>query len=67
MAGLGWMERKEIRVKKRKRPGCYAAALGTSPPGHCRSASRFHSQPDDASDLVGFRVVCLPQGPSLNS
>ena len=36
-------------------------------PGLCRSAHRYHARPDDASSgLVGFRVVCLPQGPSLN-
>ena len=35
-------------------------------PGYCRSAYRNHNQPDDADDRVGFRVVCLPQGPSLN-
>jgi formylglycine-generating enzyme required for sulfatase activity len=33
----------------------------------CRSASRIHYRPDDAYLDVGFRVVCLPQGPSLNS
>ena len=36
-------------------------------PGGCRSAFRLHSLPDDAGSSVGFRVVCLPQGPSLNS
>jgi hypothetical protein len=35
-------------------------------PGSCRSASRNHFRPDYANDGVGFRVVCLPQGPSLN-
>jgi formylglycine-generating enzyme required for sulfatase activity len=35
-------------------------------PGNCRSAYRFHDLPGDADDDVGFRVVCLPQGPSLN-
>jgi formylglycine-generating enzyme required for sulfatase activity len=35
-------------------------------PGSCRSAYRFHFQPDFALSYVGFRVVCLPQGPSLN-
>jgi formylglycine-generating enzyme required for sulfatase activity len=35
-------------------------------PWDCRSAYRSRSQPDDASPNVGFRVVCLPQGPSLN-
>jgi formylglycine-generating enzyme required for sulfatase activity len=36
-------------------------------PRGCRSAYRDHDQPDDANFSVGFRVVCLPQGPSLNS
>jgi formylglycine-generating enzyme required for sulfatase activity len=35
-------------------------------PRDCRSAYRDHIQPDGAYDDVGFRVVCLPQGPSLN-
>jgi formylglycine-generating enzyme required for sulfatase activity len=35
-------------------------------PRSCRSAYRFRSQPDGAFNCVGFRVVCLPQGPSLN-
>jgi formylglycine-generating enzyme required for sulfatase activity len=34
-------------------------------PGNCRSASRIHFQPVGAGSLVGFRVVCLPQAPSL--
>jgi formylglycine-generating enzyme required for sulfatase activity len=36
-------------------------------PGYCRSAFRGLDRPDDADDLVGLRVVCLPQGPSLNA
>jgi formylglycine-generating enzyme required for sulfatase activity len=35
-------------------------------PWYCRSATRYHYRPVDAYYLVGFRVVCLPQGPSLN-
>jgi formylglycine-generating enzyme required for sulfatase activity len=35
-------------------------------PGYCRSACRLHFQPDLADYGVGFRVVCLPQGPSIN-
>ena len=35
-------------------------------PRSCRSACRNHNQPDLAINDVGFRVVCLPQGPSLN-
>ena len=35
-------------------------------PRYCRSAYRGLSQPGHAYLDVGFRVVCLPQGPSLN-
>jgi formylglycine-generating enzyme required for sulfatase activity/RES domain-containing protein len=35
-------------------------------PGYCRSAYRFRNRPGNAYGFVGFRVVCLPQGPSLN-
>jgi formylglycine-generating enzyme required for sulfatase activity len=34
-------------------------------PRYCRSAYRNHLQPVGAYAFVGFRVVCLPQGPSL--
>ena len=34
-------------------------------PRYCRSAGRGRAQPDYADFDVGFRVVCLPQGPSL--
>jgi formylglycine-generating enzyme required for sulfatase activity len=36
-------------------------------PGYCRSAHRAPFRPELALDSVGFRVVCLPQGPSLNA
>ena len=39
----------------------------SSSSGYCRSALRYHSQPGYAYSFVGFRVVCLPQDPSLNS
>jgi formylglycine-generating enzyme required for sulfatase activity len=35
-------------------------------PWFCRSAYRIHYGPGIASNDVGFRVVCLPQDPSLN-
>ena len=35
-------------------------------PRSCRSAYRLHIHPDGPNDNIGFRVVCLPQGPSLN-
>jgi formylglycine-generating enzyme required for sulfatase activity len=36
---------------------------------NCRSATRSHSLPGNANgnDTIGFRVVCLPQDPSLNA
>jgi formylglycine-generating enzyme required for sulfatase activity len=36
-------------------------------PGVCRSAYRNHARSGLAAGSVGFRVVCLPQGSSLNS
>jgi formylglycine-generating enzyme required for sulfatase activity len=36
-------------------------------PGYCRSADRGHDRPAYALYAIGFRVVCLPQGPSLNT
>ena len=36
-------------------------------PRYCRSASRDFDRPDDTDFSVGFRVVCLPHVPSLNS
>jgi formylglycine-generating enzyme required for sulfatase activity len=38
-----------------------------SVPRCCRSAYRARNQPGSANNYVGFRVVCLPQGPSLNA
>ncbi|MFM9103068.1 MAG: SUMF1/EgtB/PvdO family nonheme iron enzyme [Cyanobium sp.] len=38
-----------------------------SGPWGCRSAYRLHGQPGGAFVNVGFRVVCLPQDPSLNA
>ena len=35
-------------------------------PRFCRSAYRDHDRPGVANYGVGFRVVCLPQGPSIN-
>jgi formylglycine-generating enzyme required for sulfatase activity len=35
-------------------------------PRYCRSAYRYRDRPDNAFSNVGFRVVCLPQDPSLN-
>ncbi len=34
-------------------------------PGDCRSAYRSHDEADSVANDVGFRVVCLPQEPSV--
>ena len=36
-------------------------------PRGCRSAVRYPNLPDYAHFVIGLRVVCLPQGPSLNA
>jgi formylglycine-generating enzyme required for sulfatase activity len=35
-------------------------------PAVCRSACRDYFHPDFRYNSIGFRVCCLPQGPSLN-
>ena len=57
-----WEKSKESVKAKLLRGGSWDGI-----PGGCRSAYRDHYQPDYANYFVGFRVVCLPQGPSLNS
>jgi formylglycine-generating enzyme required for sulfatase activity len=51
-------EREKTRLLRGGSWNCY--------PRDCRSAHRFHGLPGIAYYNVGFRVVCLPQGPSLN-
>jgi formylglycine-generating enzyme required for sulfatase activity len=46
----------------RMRGGCWG-----STPRNCRSASRSRRKRGLVGSGVGFRVVCLPQGPYLNS
>jgi formylglycine-generating enzyme required for sulfatase activity len=65
--GTAWLDGAEEKSKgggeerKLLRGGSWSLS-----PGLCRSACRFHGQPVDAFISFGFRVVCLPQGPSLN-
>ena len=70
--GRAWMERGAVEEKgerEEEKPSKVTRLLrgGSwfSLPGGCRSAHRSHLSPVDASFVVGFRVVCLPQGPSL--
>ena len=56
------VEEKKTRTRRLLRGGSWDAH-----PGDCRSACRGHLAQDVAVVNVGFRVVCLPQGPSLNT
>jgi formylglycine-generating enzyme required for sulfatase activity len=60
--GSSWIDPTADELEKRLLRGGSWSVF----PGSCRSACRFHLRPDFAFDFVGFRVVCLPQGPSLN-
>jgi formylglycine-generating enzyme required for sulfatase activity len=61
--GSAWVnqERHENNNKRLLRGGSWKGG-----PGDCCSAFRFLGLPGNASSAVGFRVVCLPQDPSLN-
>ena len=65
--GRAWVDvaeekksKESVKTKLLRGGSCF------SNPGYCRSARRYLNQPGNAFDDVGFRVVCLPQGPSLN-
>jgi formylglycine-generating enzyme required for sulfatase activity len=60
--GSAWVDSEDKNNAKRLLRGGSWLNL----PRFCRSAYRPLSLPVDANDIVGFRVVCLPQGPSLN-
>ena len=59
--GSAWMNKDEKGGTRLLRGGSWHKF-----PGDCRSVCRYHVRADVASSRVGFRVVCLPQGPSLS-
>ncbi|MFN6339145.1 MAG: formylglycine-generating enzyme family protein, partial [Cyanobacteriota bacterium] len=59
--GSAWMNKDEKGGTRLLRGGSWFSF-----PGYCRSAYRRRNRPDYANYYVGFRVVCLPQGPSLS-
>jgi len=66
--GSAWVDGAEGQSSKRE--GGRRLLRGGSwnvRPGYCRSAYRGLNQPVDARHDFGFRVVCLPQGLSLNA
>jgi formylglycine-generating enzyme required for sulfatase activity len=59
--GRAWMEE---GAKEKKNETRYRLLRGGSwfiHPADCRSACRFDALPDGRSNLIGFRVCCLPQ------
>jgi formylglycine-generating enzyme required for sulfatase activity len=66
--GSAWVDGAEGKSSKRGEESklLRGGSWGLGPRG-CRSAHRALVRPDDANGFIGFRVVCLPQGPSLNA
>ncbi|MEY4805765.1 MAG: hypothetical protein RLZZ206_154 [Cyanobacteriota bacterium] len=65
--GRVWAEHVEgEKGKEREQTRLVRGGSWLNYPRECRSAFRFHFRPDFAFLSVGFRVVCLPHGPSLN-
>ncbi|MCP9772473.1 formylglycine-generating enzyme family protein [Synechococcus sp. Tobar12-5m-g] len=65
--GRAWVDGKEEeKSKEREKTRLLRGGSWSFSPRGCRSAFRTPLGPGLASYLVGFRVVCLPQGPSLN-
>jgi formylglycine-generating enzyme required for sulfatase activity len=56
--GSAWVDQNVNNDKQRLLRG----GSWLSSPWLCRSACRGLNQPGNADDVVGFRVVCLPQG-----
>jgi formylglycine-generating enzyme required for sulfatase activity len=65
--GSAWLDGAEGQSSKREGGGrLLRGGSWFGNPRNCRSAYRALNQPDIANFNLGFRVVCLPQGPSLN-
>jgi formylglycine-generating enzyme required for sulfatase activity len=65
--GRVWAEHVEgEKDKEREQTRLLRGGSWLGLPRLCRSACRFRLGPVYADDGVGFRVVCLPQGPSIN-
>jgi formylglycine-generating enzyme required for sulfatase activity len=65
--GRAWVDGTEgDKSKETKKTRLLRGGSWDNNPRFCRSACRHLARPVDARYGVGFRVVCLPQGPSLN-
>ena len=66
--GRAWVDGTEgDKSKETKQTRLLRGGSWDYTPRSCRSAYRNHFQPGNAYYGVGFRVVCLPQGPSFNT
>jgi formylglycine-generating enzyme required for sulfatase activity len=65
--GRAWLDPVKAEEEDNKKCRLLRGGSWFGLPRNCRSAHRARRRPDNAFSLVGFRVVCLPQGPSLNS
>jgi len=63
--GSAWVDGAEGKTSGEKRKLLRGGSWFVGP-GLCGSALRGLGRPDDANYLIGLRVVCLPQDPSLN-
>jgi formylglycine-generating enzyme required for sulfatase activity len=65
--GSAWLDPVKSEEEDNKKSRLLRGGSWVDVPGGCRSALRGRSRPGSAYFLVGFRVVCLPQDPSLNA
>jgi formylglycine-generating enzyme required for sulfatase activity len=66
--GSAWLDGAEGKSSKsEEKRKLLRGGLWLNYPRNCRSAHRNHFQLGHAIINIGFRVVCLPQGPSLNA
>jgi formylglycine-generating enzyme required for sulfatase activity len=65
--GSAWLDVVESNEGNDKKDRLLRGGSWFHYPWDCRSAHRGRRRPGDADSHVGFRVVCLPQGPSLNA
>jgi formylglycine-generating enzyme required for sulfatase activity len=66
--GRAWIDpgAKDLKAED-ARPRLLRGGSWYGDPRFCRSAHRDRGRPGSSDDNIGFRVVCLPQDPSLNT
>jgi formylglycine-generating enzyme required for sulfatase activity len=65
--GSAWLDPVKSEEEDNKKSRLLRGGSWDDNPRYCRSAYRNRLEPDRANINVGFRVVCLPQDPSLNA